>query len=680
MTRDVHHAGDGRDDPDLDDVLNEPDRGDAIFSGEAEIAGQPDQKETGEIVDTLENEKVAACRFCRIEFPEKRHAHVHHCPDRPTVSCRFCGEMFASVDDVQEHHYSCDEMHDELARKRVGKVLDDVGGRSYLIRPWYHEFKAYAKYDVGLDVYYGLNSLQKEHDFAEEGRVETSFHDADGKQWAVWFSFKSSGLEAWDNPEFRIQNVREYKIKIHPARFDEHDEAVEKATFTVSPRWPNIESEGDAADPSNPHGILGIQTTFDGSNIKFERYPRLFQRSLKALRGEQGKHYASPTFIPADDVAPENVHHSTNVTDAELYVRVQDEETGKVYAIDGPIHRISMLLAGDREGYAKSVRDDTKCEGYYHVATIGHRRAAEIVGGHSLGKEIKHYHVKNPSAVEGDGELEHPKIGVALQNSVTDETIYWDDLDRLERELDEVLLNVLDWADLPLRPDGQIYVDDAVFDVTGERRFRKLVDNPLPRIEQEQDQQVLSFVNSANETDQAIVETLVTDGGQISPSELADGLGRHIDTIYRALDRLGEIVDHEYGEVRLASKHVGQKVVGFLDGVREGVSSSLDEVADQLMRAEQVDNGESAWSRWRNLYGVELEDDEGADGRDLLRMGYKPSDKSEAHDLLRAGARYWGQLLDRKAREFAYEFQPVIELADGRRYAPQYLQRAFETG
>jgi hypothetical protein len=400
---------------------------------------------------------------------------------------------------------------------------------------------------------------------------------------------------------------------------------------------------------------------------------------MGVLHGQQGTNWSNPTYIPYDDIRPENIHHSSNIVDGELYVRLYEEKTGPLYAIDGPIHRISMLLADERSGYAKSIRDDRECEGYYHVATIDSNRAAELLGGHALGKEFKHYHVNNPSAVAGDDMLEHPKFGVALQNSVTDRTVYWDDLRRLEKELDEALLNVLDWADIPTRPDGQYYVKDNVFEVAGERRFRQLATNQLPSIQHEQHNDVMRVVNNLAPTDAETLDKLLADGGQISPASLAEDLGRHIDTIYRALDRLGDIVIHEYGDVRLRSKNIAQEVLKYVQGAKESFEVSMSEAADKLIQAERVAEGDSAFARWRETYGVEIETTDDGE-RDELSMKYEPSSKHEVREILRAGARYWSQLVDKPPRRFALEVQPSVRLADGSRFAPQFWHRMWKNG
>jgi len=612
-------------------------------------------------------------------------------PDPDTViCCRYCEQEFERVYDYDQHEYTCDELQHAVAHHHgddadqddeASETLDDID-RTYFIKSQWHEFKAYVKYDEGLGVYYGLNSLQKEHDFRDDGALVTEFGvpdevaDAtDRDRWELEFSFSDSKLKPWDDESFRIQNVREYSIKVHPAGVDNHSDALRKATFSVKPRWPDLESEDGYADPSNPHDILGLDVTFDGSNIDPRTYPKLFYQALGVLHGQQGKHWSNPTYIPYEDAHPENVHHSSNIVDGELYVRLDEDKTGPLYAIDGPIHRISMLLADERSGYAKSIRDDRECEGYYHVATIGSDRASKLLGGHSLGKEIKHYHVNNPSAVAGDDMLEHPKFGVALQNSVTDQTVYWDDLRRLEKELDEVLLNVLDWADIPTRPDDQYYVKDNVFEVTGERRFRQLAANQLPSIQQEQKDDVMRIMNNLAPTDAEITEQLLTDGGQWSPHELADALGRHIDTVYRALNRLGDLVIHEYGDVRLRSKNIAQEILKYVRGAKESFDISLSEAADRMLQAEKASDGDSAFARWREQYGVSIESEEG--DSDTLSMQYQPSDLREVREILRAGANKWADLTDQTSKAFAFNHDLDITLASGRRLRIQHWSNWF---
>ncbi len=469
--------------------------------------------------------------------------HEGRCDAEPVAQYRYCGETHPRTDDPDIHLKTCETY--ERAEKRLDDEAesdgDDNGQETEtansdddhfsrrFIDPQPHEFHAYLKWNCEdlanpLRSYFGLRSLQGEHDFEQHGRLRTTA-EIDGTEWNVEFGFKSSGLAPRAAENFQLDEVREYLVYVYPKGYDSwgaaKSEARKRAYFRISPRWPDIETKEGNRAMSNPYDLEGYDVEVEGSYWDFEQYPTVLRQSLDALAARQGFRFNSPTPIYPGDFDEDRLHKSSNIVDAELYVRVLNGETGKVIAYDGTLHEISLLLAGDREGYTKSVRDDRECPGHYHTATIDSRRAAELVGGHELAKEFKHYHMRNPDAVEGIA-LENPKIGVSFQNSIHDDTLYWNDLDTLVTELDEALLNVLNWSNIPTRPDGQIFVADDYFEVTGSRRWRKLLPDRLPRIEDKQDDQIFATAAQMNETDTEMVETLLTDGRETSPKELAN--------------------------------------------------------------------------------------------------------------------------------------------------------------
>jgi hypothetical protein len=61
-------------------------------------------------------------------------------------------------------------------------------------------------------------------------------------------------------------------------------------------------------------------------------------------------------------------------------------------------------------------------------------------------------------------------------------------------------LNVLQWSDIPTRADHKVCVENDYFHVGGERRFRKLVHDQLPRLEEQQDQATQRFAVAGNLT------------------------------------------------------------------------------------------------------------------------------------------------------------------------------------
>jgi hypothetical protein len=185
----------------------------------------------------------------------------------------------------------------------------------------------------------------------------------------------------------------------------------------------------------------------------------------------------------------------------------------------------------------------------------------------------------------------------------------------------------------------------------------------------------MRIMNNLAPTDAEITEQLLTDGGQWSPHELAEELGRHIDTVYRALDRLGDLVIHEYGDVRLRSKNIAQETLKYIRGAKESFDISLSEAADRMLQAEKVSNGDSAFSRWRETYGVDIESEEG--DSDTLSMQYQPSNLQEVRKILRAGANKWSDLTDQTNKTFAFNHDLDITLATGKRLRVQHWSNWF---
>jgi predicted transcriptional regulator len=643
---------------------------------------------------------IARCRFCRCKFKQHRIAvrHEGRCDTEAVSQCRYCRETHTRDDDPTHHLKTCEAY--QRAEKRLKEQSesdatdtdeaseaadsDDERFARTFIDPQPHEFHAYLKWncehlDNPLRSYFGLRSLQGEHDFEQHGRLRTATK-IDGSEWNVAFAFKDSGFAPRSTDNFELEEVKEYRIYVYPKGYDSYadakSEARKRAYFCISPRWPDMETKEGNKEMSST-GLEGYNVQVEGSYWDFEQYPTVLRQSLDALATRQGFRFNSPTPIYPADFDEDRLHSSSNIIDAELYVRVLKGETGEVIAYDGTLHEISLLLAGDREGYTKSVRDDRECPGHYHTATIDSRRAGELVGSHELAKEFKHYHMRNPDAVEGTA-LENPKIGVSFQHSIHDGTLYWRDLDTLVTELDEALLNVLNWSNIPTRPDGQMFVDDDYFEVTGSRRWRKILPDRLPRIETKQDDQIFATAAQMNETDTELVETLLTDGGETSPKELARSIGVHLDTVYRALKRLSPLVDHTYGEVQVGSKYIAQELTGYIDAVSNSIKSGLENALDGLTRAEAHGGDDDAWSRWLDRYGGEISRTEGVDP-DNLDIGFQPETLSEARRLLRSGASQWSQVTDEKLRQFAFEFAPKITLVDGRVYEPRHFADALGT-
>ncbi|MCU4971153.1 Lrp/AsnC family transcriptional regulator [Halobacteria archaeon AArc-m2/3/4] len=631
---------------------------------------------------------VSQCRYCQERFRTDTDDENHSCPKQPVASCRYCKEEHFSRDAADNHLYHCEPFRRARAKEHKQQRVHAMHGQGdpqpgRFIDPWYHELRAYVKYDCSdkpspLKSYSGFSDLQKEHDFEQYGNLQLEmrgdFNGIKSDDLTVEFGFKGSGIAPSEDPDFKLEEVREYQIYIYPGEYEDYSEAADngrqRAHFLIRPRWPGIASESGSEIP-NPHDITGFDIEFTGSNIPFTTYPELLHSAVTRLKGRQGFRWEGPTYLRPNDFHPENIHKSSNIVDAELYVRVKKEYTRRVYAIDGTLHRISLLLSDERRGYTKSIRDDRECPGYYHTATIGPDRISEMIPGHEWPREHKHYHVKHPKAIEG-GPLNQPKISVSLQSSLVAKTPKWSQLDILERELDEALLNVLKWSDIPIRQDNQVYVEDDYFKATASQRFRKLLHGQLPRIETMQDREVKQLVvaGTTTETDVQLLETLLTDGGNHSPASLAEKIDCALSTVYKSIDRLGELVNHRYNDVQLTSQYIAQQIVRHLDAVKQSINTDLETAVDELVRAEEFADPQGAdpWSLWLQNWVENIR--ENTDGPDELILGFEPADVSEARRIIREGAGKWAQVTGKDRVDFGHEFVPVVQTRSGEVWSP----------
>ena len=663
---DHHHAGDDADIPGLEDVQEDADPADP------------------EAADDLLEGLLGAQAAKREDVPATDDTEAHSNNDESCSedvaedtatgrwACRFCETKRRSPDGVAAHHLTCpDSQHyqetywnddetdpEEDAPEQTTLTTDetpDAGGetpgeqRTFLVDTQWHEFRAYLKFaEHGLDPYYALHQLMRRNDW-DDG-PPTEIIEYDGRKYEVTFTYDDSGLKPWDDPSFRIEKVREFRIHVETA------EGIRKADFHIRPRWPDMESKAGMRTPSNPRDFVGLDIDAQGANHDPGAYPELLDHAMQAFGVNGGANAARDRYLSAPNVEPWSI-----IIDGELYVRIDRDHSGPLIGLDGPLERMNMVLAGERSGYRKRVADDGKIAGYYHTATFGSMRARKIFDGHHLGKEVKHYHSQYPEERDPNDPLYHPKLGVSYQRSRTDTRVYWDNdaleydraaaddaigLDDMARELDEQLLNTLRWAGLPTRPDHQVFVDDAVFTVEPDRRERTLITNPLPALEEEQEHMVTRAITKMcdpeqYDTDARVINQLLSDGGEQSPKGLADDLGKHYETILRSLERLDAVVDHSYGSVELKSQHLAQQLAeraGDLLGDFGRWREHVDQLAEKASRfvAGAETDGASVFDMWVQKYLEEIDDPDG-DPRLYLRMGYRPDDLHEAREILNRG-------------------------------------------
>jgi len=495
-----------------------------------------------------------------------------------------------------------------------------------------HEFRANYIYDGdGLSPFFGCDYVVKMN-----GGSHVAEFTVDGETWVTKLYYQDSGIQ---NPgettpqgtEFALDEMREFRI--HVFRHPREDPVQEqKVNFHLAPRWQGMRVEnddGDVFELSVPDDLTeGVNVSATGANIEFDRYQRLLQRAASA-------HDINPRYF-------EDPHGHSNVQDAERYVRIHKERSGPIHARSGPIAQMAHLLENDRDGYRKLVQNERDergrhLPGYYHTVTLGPRRIEAAFPSHELPKEVKHYYSREAAGMDESEPLAHPKLGASYQVNRWDETlgVEPDDLARLNEELEETVLAVLAEAGLPVRPSDHDdqggasdgietrgpFVPDAYFEASESDRGRNLVSLDLTRIEQQQESVVIKHIaDGLSPVEWESLEMLVTDGGEVSPTDIADEYGRHVDSVRRALGRLPDLIEHDYDSVKLRSDHIAEFVHEAVEQAREANRRAVEATAKAAEAAERgIDETTSAFIAFCAKHGIEVDDR--SDAQLTLRMG-----------------------------------------------------------
>jgi len=221
--------------------------------------------------------------------------------------------------------------------------------------------------------------------------------------------------------------------------------------------------------------------------------------------------------------------------------------------------------------------------------------------------------------------LAHPKVDASLQVSLLDddETMYLDEIDRLRRELDQTVLSVLADAGIDVAPsDGEgCFVPDAYFKPGLTHNGPDPISLDLTRVRQEQESVVVRHVaDGLFETQWEALETLVIDGGEISPADIAEEHGRYVESVRRALREMEDLVHREYAEVSLRSKYIGELVHDAVSEAREATRRATETVGKAIEAAErEMNETMSSFIAWAARHGVDV--DGAREARMRLRFG-----------------------------------------------------------
>ncbi|MFA9517570.1 hypothetical protein ACERIT_10195 [Halopenitus sp. H-Gu1] len=307
-------------------------------------------------------------------------------------------------------------------------------------------------------------------------------------------------------------------------------------------------------------------------------------------------------------------------------------------------HRLMLLLADEKGTRWEYKADNTDVIGYRHAIELEPSAVEQIVPDHATGVRLKSYHPKHARREEtGDDPLSSPKFGCAFHRKIDGDTREWRDRDELQRQLEELLVNVLRWADVPTDPDPTAYVADDHFEVTGSDQEIAGLSDPTPQLEAQQESVLMSVLGELTPTARDATEVLATDGGRMHYEELAEKTDSSVSTIYRVLERFGEIVESDRGMVKFTSQKIRQEIVGMVDRLEELKESTAERVAE-LANVDLRSRADSALEKWMARYGATLVDVDGDERTlrfDTLLSKLKCVDEPRVEDVLQEGLEAW---------------------------------------
>jgi predicted transcriptional regulator len=180
------------------------------------------------------------------------------------------------------------------------------------------------------------------------------------------------------------------------------------------------------------------------------------------------------------------------------------------------------------------------------------------------------------------------------------------------------------------------YVDqDAYFDVKiGE--IEPPTELSISQIRQEQESVVVrQLADGLSPVQWDALSTLVTDGGEVSPDDIAESGGWHVESVRRALREMNDLVERKYAEVGLRSDYVAEMVHDAVQEAEQAVGRAVETAADAMENAERaVNQSMSAWLAFCDKHDIDVSD------RKDMKLKFRENEESLSFKLMEA-RRIW---------------------------------------
>lgn len=496
-----------------------------------------------------------------------------------------------------------------------------------------HEVRGTLLWDQHGDApYWAVRSM-----VAKLGGGITIEAEVDGEPLQLTLSYSESGISP--RPSDDVERLHEYGVywtTEDGRRFGgELKPRFEARRFRKFDPDASFWDREKIAVPENLGQAVAFQVTA-GIYRTPDHYPRMLPKVLLELAREAGVGWNPDYFAGAP-------HEFSTITALEQTVRLTREESKKLTDADGIMGRLFFLLSDLKGSKAEYSADNTEVVGYIHQLRLDPDAAGELAPGRRRGFQFKSYHPKHVRG-SADDPLYHPRVGTLFKKKWNDHRgVPWHEWCDLARELEENLINILQWANVPVAP-GPTFVDDDYFEVRESSRRVGFYNDPTPAIEREQDSVVMRVLARANDSSWDLAEQLAADGGEKHYARL----DLPSSTAYRALDELEGVAESQNGVFRFISEKVRQEVKSVVDyqrRVQQDLERSVIAVAHLLdIDPQKIQQKGSAFQRWITEYTIDV--DERRDGRPRLKIAaaldrLRSTSVPLLDDVLRDGLAAW---------------------------------------
>ena len=456
-----------------------------------------------------------------------------------------------------------------------------------------HECKGHLYLvDYGLDPYWALTRLLIE-DYDGYGEIKTTI---DGETWRVELAYQKSGFMPRETDALAGERLYEVNVLAY-------GDGERKATYNVSPRFPEMKHYETGDRITQPFDEVeadeGIDVHFQGSNLEPQQYKDLLPVFVDALAEEAGTRMREGYFrAPA--------HSLSNIYEYERYVRITRSMNQKLIGQGGVMQKLMLLLAEKEGTQATYDIDNEDVVGKLHKIKLEPVDVRKLLPGHHRGRQLKSYLPEHPDKFDPEDDLYHPKVGVLLRKSLNSGHAFdWSDRDELRERIDETIINVLAWSDIPFKSGGTTFVSDRHFQATAAEESVPVYDDPTPAMEAQQESILVTALQSMTDADEEIVRSLALEEDNQHPRELANNTGLGLSTIYRALDRLDGVLENADASVRFTSRKIADEIQGIIESQEYQFENAAERI-EALLGMETRQAASSAFQQWLNRYAADV--------------------------------------------------------------------------